>query len=172
MINFNLELDDPNLTRFERTTERVAVRAIIMVNNHILMVQSNKGDYKFPGGGLENNETLEDCLKREVREETGYINCLVKDKVGTVIERNMDEYEKHALFQMTSHYYLCELTTNEKEPQQLDDYEAKLEFTAKWVSLKEAIDQNERLIEKHERNSWLKRETFVLKELEKKLWEQ
>ena len=32
--------------------------------------------------------------------------------------------------------------------------------------LEEAIKQNENLIERYEQNSWLKRETFVLKQLE------
>ncbi|MCM3122850.1 NUDIX domain-containing protein [Mesobacillus sp. AQ2] len=164
-MNFNLELDEQNLKSFLKTIDRVAIRAIIMKNNRILLVESNWGDYKFPGGGLEENETHEDCLKREVREETGYVNSLVKDKVGIVIERKMDEYEDHTLFQMTSHYYLCELATDEKVTQQLDDYEAKMDFTAKWVTLEEAIIQNESLINNLEKNSWLKRETFVLKHI-------
>ena len=164
-MNFNLELDEQNLKSFLKTIDRVAIRAIIMKNNRILLVESNWGDYKFPGGGLEENETHEDCLKREVREETGYVNSLVKDKVGIVIERKMYEYEDHTLFQMTSHYYLCELATDEKVTQQLDDYEAKMDFTAKWVTLEEAIIQNESLINNLEKNSWLKRETFVLKHI-------
>jgi 8-oxo-dGTP pyrophosphatase MutT (NUDIX family) len=164
-MNFNLELDEQNLKSFLKTIDRVAIRAIIMKNNRILLVESNWGDYKFPGGSLEENETHEDCLKREVREETGYVNSLVKDKVGIVIERKMDEYEDHTLFQMTSHYYLCELATDEKVTQQLDDYEAKMDFTAKWVTLEEAIIQNESLINNLEKNSWLKRETFVLKHI-------
>lgn len=164
-MHFNLELNEPNLKSFVRTINRVAVRGIVMKNNRILLVESNKGDYKFPGGGLEENETHEECLKREVREETGYVNCLVKDKVGIVIERKMDEYEDQTVFQMTSHYYLCELATDEKVTQQLDDYEAILDFTAKWVTLEEAIIQNESLINNLEKNSWLKRETFVLKHI-------
>lgn len=64
---------------------------------------SNKGDYKFPGGGVEGNESHSECLIREVAEETGYINFIIKDKAGSVIERNLDEYDNNALFQMTSH---------------------------------------------------------------------
>jgi 8-oxo-dGTP pyrophosphatase MutT (NUDIX family) len=160
-MNFNMIIDEPKLENLKRVIERVAIRAIIMANNRILLVQSNRGDFKFPGGGLEENESHEECIKREVREETGYIHCIVKDKVGTVIERKMDEYEYNALFQMTSHYYLCDLAAEEKNAQQLDEYEAILNFTPKWGSLKDAIKQNEYLIEKLEQNSWLKRETFV-----------
>jgi 8-oxo-dGTP pyrophosphatase MutT (NUDIX family) len=171
-MNFNMIIDESKQANFQRIIERVAIRAIIMANNRILLVQSNRGDYKFPGGGLEENEKHEDCLKREVREETGYINCIVKDKVGTVIERKMDEYESNALFQMTSHYYLCDLAAEEKMAQQLDEYEAILNFTPKWVSLEEAIKKNENLIEEVEQNSWLKRETFVLKQVKNMLSEE
>jgi 8-oxo-dGTP pyrophosphatase MutT (NUDIX family) len=145
--------------------EREAVRAIIVENKQILLVQSNKGDYKFPGGGLDDKESQKECLKLEVREETGYLHCLVKSKVGTVVERKTDEFEENALFEMTSHYYVCELATKEKEGQQLNEYEAILDFTPKWVTIDDAIIQNETLIAKFEQNGWLKRETLVLKQL-------
>ncbi|GAE47353.1 NUDIX hydrolase [Mesobacillus boroniphilus] len=115
-MNFDTIIEDPLQANVERTIERVAIRAIIMVNNRILLIQSSRGDFKFPGGGLEENESHEECLIREVREETGYIHCIVNDKVGTVTEKKMDEYINNALFQMTSHYYLCDLATDEKQP--------------------------------------------------------
>ncbi|WP_257391821.1 hypothetical protein [Mesobacillus jeotgali] len=60
---------------------------------------------------------------------------------------------------------MCKLATKEKDLQQLDEYEAILDFTPKWVTIEEAIRQNEILIEKLEQNTWLKRETHVLKQL-------
>ncbi|OYD57777.1 NUDIX hydrolase [Fictibacillus aquaticus] len=140
-----------------------------MSNNKILLVQSNRGDYKFPGGGVEENEDHSEGLKREIREETGYINCAVNKKAGIVIERRMDEFNENVLFQMTSHYYLCELTSEDKIHQQLDDYESELDFTPKWVNLDDAIQQNESLTGQIKKNSWLNRETFVLKEIQKGL---
>ena len=166
-MNFNKILEEPKLINSNSISQREAVRAIIITNNNILLVQSNRGDYKFPGGGVEENESHAEGLIREIREETGYINNIVKDKVGVVIERKIDEFDNNVLFQMTSHYYLCELTSQEKIKQQLDEYEYILEFTPKWVSLDDAIVQNESLIKKIEKNSWLKRETFVLKEVKK-----
>ncbi|GAM12162.1 NUDIX domain-containing protein [Mesobacillus selenatarsenatis] len=171
-MNFDMIIEDPLQANVERTIERVAIRAIIMSNNRILLVHSSRGDFKFPGGGLEENESHEECLIREVREETGYIHCTVNDKVGTVTERKMDEYIDNALFEMTSHYYLCELASVEKTAQQLEGYEAELNFTPKWVTLEEAIKQNESLIERYEQNGWLRRETFVLKQLENMLIEE
>lgn len=146
---------------------REAIRAIIFQENLILLVQSNKGDYKLPGGGVELNESHSECLIREVGEETGYINLIIKNKLGSVIENKLDEYDNKALFQMTSHYYLCELVNNKRIAQHLDDYESAQDFSPKWVNLTEAIEQNEKIISNFEsgKNGWLKREIFVLKKL-------
>ncbi|MBA2174852.1 NUDIX domain-containing protein [Halobacillus locisalis] len=144
---------------------REAVRAVILSKEKILLVQSSKRDYKFPGGGIEEKESHSEALLREIKEETGYIHGSVKEKIGIIVERKLDEYEKGKVFQMTSHYYLCELTNQEAVAQQLDPYETELAFMPEWVSLEEAIRQNERLIKQGEQNSWLKRETFVLNEI-------
>jgi 8-oxo-dGTP pyrophosphatase MutT (NUDIX family) len=146
---------------------REAVRAVIIQENKILLIQSNKGDYKFPGGGVEKNESHVEGLLREVTEETGYINCIVKDKIGVVIQKHIDEYDNSSFFQMTSHYYICELINHERVSLQLDDYEVVQEYKPKWVTLDDAIYQNEKVINQFEKNRWIKRENFVLKELTK-----
>ena len=43
---------------------------IINSNNEITLGYSNK-TYQFPGGHLEDGESLEECLLREIEEETG-----------------------------------------------------------------------------------------------------
>ncbi|MFD0770219.1 NUDIX hydrolase [Bacillus sp. CGMCC 1.60114] len=145
---------------------REAVRAIIIQDNKILLVHSNIGDYKFPGGGVEKNESHAEGLMREVAEETGYHNCEIRNKMGVVIERYIDEYDKNAIFQMTSHYYFCEVN-GEKTAQKLDDYEFEQEFTPRWVRLGDAINQNQKIVNQCEQNRWIHRENFVLKELKK-----
>ncbi|WP_396126049.1 NUDIX hydrolase [Cytobacillus firmus] len=80
-----------------------------MGENGILLVRSNRGDYKFPGGGVIGNEDCYEALLREVSEETGYIHAAVKNKLGTVVERKIDEFVDTVLFQLNSHYYLCKL---------------------------------------------------------------
>ncbi|HEY2419992.1 MAG TPA: NUDIX domain-containing protein [Neobacillus sp.] len=144
---------------------RQAVRAVIIHNKKILLIHSNQGDYKLPGGGVEMNENHPEALLREVAEETGYINCVMKDKIGVVIERHIDEYDDHAYFQMTSHYYLCELTDGEKVAQKLDHYESEQEFTPEWLTLDDAISQNQKVMKQFQQNRWIIRENFVLNEL-------
>lgn len=53
---------------------KVVTAAIIMLGNKVLIAQRGPnedlaGKWEFPGGKLELGETLQECLKREIREE-------------------------------------------------------------------------------------------------------
>ena len=82
------------------------VAAIIKVNNKFLCCQRNKNKYEyiskkyeFPGGKIEKNETKEEALKREIREELGlkiYIEKLVK-----IIEYSYPDFD------IRMHCFLC-----------------------------------------------------------------
>jgi ADP-ribose pyrophosphatase YjhB (NUDIX family) len=144
---------------------RVAVRAVIIEKQKVLLVQTNKGDFKFPGGGVEGNEGLEEALWREVKEETGYTYCAVKECMGKVIENQVNQYDEQAYFQMISHYYMCELLKSEKVEQELDAYESELDFTPIWISVDKAIEENKRALSQFNSNPWVARENLVLEKI-------
>ena len=51
---------------------RHACRGIVIKDGKILLCyESNEDKYIIPGGGVEDNETLDDCCARELMEETG-----------------------------------------------------------------------------------------------------
>ena len=57
-------------------TKRVRARAIIFDGEKLVSMYRERDGrifYTFPGGGVEANETLTDCVKREVLEEFGLI---------------------------------------------------------------------------------------------------
>lgn len=141
---------------------RQAVRAISIKDNKLLMIVSNQGDYRLPGGGIERMETHHEALVREVGEETGYVCKRISSLVGKVLERKIDKFEENKIFEMTSYYYACEVS-DEIGKQSLDGYELKLGFKPVWVNIHEAIKKNreiQKLLDK--KKIWIQRENYVL----------
>ncbi|HEY9764908.1 MAG TPA: NUDIX hydrolase [Chroococcales cyanobacterium] len=53
---------------------RIRVAVVLEKDEKVLLVRHRKGEKKYwllPGGGVDYGETLEECARREVREETG-----------------------------------------------------------------------------------------------------
>lgn len=88
---------------------RIRGAALIKMNDgyafmHRMNVKKREGKdrpygeyYVFPGGGLEENETLEECVKREVLEEFGINVKVIKKLYERKVENEFEEY-----------VYLCE----------------------------------------------------------------
>ena len=100
-----------NLTK-EVITETVTRVKMLMLNsnNEILLGYCNK-TYQFPGGHLEENESLFDCVKREVLEETGI---------------EIDSEEKQPFF-CIKHYGKNYRGTNENRCSDLYYFEIKID---------------------------------------------
>ena len=48
----------------------VSVKAIIIDDNKALCLKNERNEWDFPGGKIDFNEDIEDCLRREIKEET------------------------------------------------------------------------------------------------------
>lgn len=57
---------------------RVSIKAVITKGNKVLLLQESDGRWELPGGGLEYNETPQQCLKREIKEELGVAVSSIK----------------------------------------------------------------------------------------------
>jgi len=164
---FNEELcrDDKKLLDFKNSKiiTRNAVRAIILKDNKILMVLLEKtNEYKFPGGGVEKNETFEDALKREVSEETGCNVIKIVEKAGIITEYAVAKEGKDKIFKMISEYYAVNIDDKQFE-QKLDNYEKELLFKPCWTEIEEAYKVNKKIIDEQRTSTpWIKRETRVL----------
>ena len=55
----------------EDITEVVIRTKALIINGDNILIGNENGLFQFPGGHLEENESFNDCLKREVLEETG-----------------------------------------------------------------------------------------------------
>ena len=157
-----------DLSNISKEVIRTAVRGIILRDEMILLIRTAKGDLKFPGGGLEENETLEEALIREIREETGYVNVIVQkdNHFGMYIERKLDQFEEYTVFESHSIYMFTEVIGDERICVKLDDYEEVLQFQAEWIPIKDAIIQNTyALLSEKEPNGWVEREITILQAL-------
>ena len=127
---------DPNGT----VKVRPSVRGIVIQDGKVLMVHSIKYDYyKFPGGGIEPGEGMEEALCREVREETGFaVDPATIREYGLVPRRSRGKSAD--LFIQDNYYYLCGITGS--VGQKLDEYEAEEGFTPEVVTPAHAIEVN------------------------------
>ncbi len=109
---------------------RIGCRAIIAQNGKFLFSHEvNTGVYLSPGGGLENGETPEECVVREVQEETGYIVRILRPFV------NVNEYFYDRVF--VSNYFVCEIIGEEK--QSLTETEILHGVEPEWVDFEQAL---------------------------------
>lgn len=147
--------------------KRNAVKGISFdAQGKLLMIRTKKGDYKFPGGGMNESESLEETLRREFAEETGFRLLNIYDVIGIVEERNIDKFDSNKIFVMHSEYVKCEVDFTFQIAQKLDDYEKEQDFKIEFVSIEEAIKNNMSLLEQaSDINPWVKRDTEVLKRL-------
>jgi len=74
------------------------VRGIILDNDDVILMFRRKRKkgifqeyYAIPGGHIENNETDEECLKREIKEELN-INIEIIDYLGIVEKKKKIDY--------------------------------------------------------------------------------
>ena len=171
LFNETYYRDDKNLLDFDNGNIilRNAVRAIITNNNKILMVHLEKtNEYKFPGGGIEPNETINEALKREVLEEIGYNVIKIIEKIGIITEFAIAIEGGNNIFKMISEYYSVKIDPNKLE-QKLDEYEKEYEYKPCWIEIEEAYNKNKELIENKKASTpWINRETIVLGILKEK----
>ena len=110
-------------------------RAIITDQNHILLCQTldlKNNFYFLPGGHIENKETAEQAIIREIKEEIG-MPCIVKQFFGCV--ENIFTPSKNTICHNHEYNFVFDvqiqnLTKDEKPPQQ----EKHIEFM--WIPLK------------------------------------
>ena len=134
-------IDKKNYIENGTVGKRPSVRGIIVRGNTIAMMHSLKYDYyKLPGGGIEEGESLEETLIREVREESGLVVKPASIKEFGMVRR-IEKGLREDIFVQENYYFLCE-AEDEPEEQNLDDYEEEERFTLEFVTVEHAIEVN------------------------------
>lgn len=112
------------------TKTREACRGIVVRDGMILLTYEVNTDQWFvPGGGLEAQESTEQCCIRELAEETG---CVVNPLFHYL---TINEYYEEWLY--ISHYFICEITGETRRL--LTQREADAGLEPQWIPLKDAL---------------------------------
>lgn len=112
------------------TKVRDACRGIVIRDGMILLTyEVNTDQWFIPGGGLEGEETIQQCCIRELAEETGFVvNSLYH--IATINEF----YEE---WKYISNYFICEITG--ETDRVLTEREAEVGLEPRWIPLKDAV---------------------------------
>jgi bis(5'-nucleosidyl)-tetraphosphatase len=122
---------------FEKTREETIIvgqgAGVILYNtkiNKILILEHSYGGggyWAFPKGGIEENETHEDTINREVDEETGITNINIKEYL---YQTNHHYKNKNVIRKTKVYFYFA--TTEETDVKVSDEH-----LNYKWVDLEE-----------------------------------
>lgn len=155
---------DHRLDRSEfYSINRFAVRAVILKQHSIFLVKLKKtNEYKFPGGGVEMDESKLDALKRETKEEIGATIKEIISELGYIDQLYPDKYVEGEVFSMRSFYYLVNIKS-EIQKQALSQAEEQLGFEPEWVNINDAIRVNQERLERGSDHHWTERELTMLK---------
>jgi 8-oxo-dGTP pyrophosphatase MutT (NUDIX family) len=53
-------------------TGQVSVKGVVLLDDRVLLMRNDRAQWELPGGRLELDETPEECVTREIAEETGW----------------------------------------------------------------------------------------------------
>ncbi len=142
---------------------RNSARSILICDKKLAMIHSLKYDYyKFPGGGIENNEDPITAMIRETREEAGLI---VKPETvkefGYVHRIQKSDRDETECFVQDNFYYLCE-AEQERVTQELNLYEAQENYVLEYVEARIAIQKNRSVGESPYNSAMFEREAKVI----------
>ena len=151
----------------DNPTTRKAVRTILLNDSGEIAIlhKIKKNEYKLIGGGVENHESLEEALRREVLEESGCEIIILKE-LGYV-----EEYRTANNFIQTSYVYVSKVSKNIGKlhlTEQEKEEEAELCWYKPEIALQKIVDSYKKLSMSKCNNLYgskiiLKRDSCILK---------
>lgn len=131
-------INEDNLDIMNMDSTVIRVKALMVNEKDELLVVHNNYTYQFPGGHWRQNESLEESLKREIKEETG-IDSTIETGPFMVIE----EYYKNYLDTGKSrcnkmYYYIVHSNDGPKvEEMSLSELERETDFNLFYIPIKD-----------------------------------
>ena len=128
-------------------------RAVIINSNDEILLGYCKGTYQFPGGYLEKGETINECLQREVLEETGIDICPYSGKPFYIIKYYSKDWPEEGTNRYTEFNYFLVLTDEKPNysKMNLDEFEKEHNYELRYIKiddlekvLNDSLDENKK----------------------------
>ena len=135
---------NPNHLEEKDVTDYVTRIKALIINDNNILIADQGGAFQFPGGHLEDNESYEKCLKREVLEETGIEleEKEINEAFMKVKFMNKDYPEKGKNRKSEIYYYIVETTKNpDLSKTNYTEMEIKNHYVIYSFKLDEVIDK-------------------------------
>jgi ADP-ribose pyrophosphatase YjhB (NUDIX family) len=119
----------------------VTSRAVIIENDSLFLVSSDGVSWHNPGGWLDGFESLEECLVREVFEETGVLIKPIQLIAVTEHKVYANESKFNQNFHKIEHHYLSKIINGDPLNKNCSDKDDLLIKYKKFFTKEELADQ-------------------------------
>ena len=134
----NIVINDNQLNENDIEEKVIRVKALIINSSGKIILAHNNNTYQFPGGHKNDDETNEECIIREVKEETG-INLTVEESPFLCITTYDDNYFNSGRKGLNSIYYYRFFTDQEPNVSEThyDELELSTDFNLFYINFKD-----------------------------------
>lgn len=119
----------------------IRVKGLLINSNGEILLAHNNNTYQFPGGHIDDGESLEKCLSREIKEETG-IDVNIKHPPFMQITTYDDNYfntNKKVCNKIYYYKVVCNDMPNFEETS-YDDLELETDFNLFYIKFKDLAE--------------------------------
>ena len=158
-----VKFNDDNI--IENNIDKVVVRtkALLINDKNEILLGFSDNTYQFPGGHLEEGESLEECIKREVKEETGLdINSYTLNPFLKISHFHRNYNHQNENRRNDLYYYLIKSDLNyDFKNTHYDELELKHNFTLQIVKLDNVESLLLKNIDKNPINKYVTEEMLI-----------
>lgn len=130
-------INDDKLSDIDIETNVVRVKGIIINAKGKVLLAHNNYTYQFPGGHVEENEDLDTCIIREIKDETGISLNVKEEPFLSIITYDNNYFNTGKKVKNTIYYYrfFTDLMPNIDETH-YDSLELETDFNLFYVDFK------------------------------------
>ena len=137
--------NDDMLRDYEIDEKIIRTKALIVNSNNEILLGYSYKTYQFPGGHIEGNENIVDCIFREVKEETGIVLTDKDIAPFMMIKKYMKNYRNTGINRENDIYYFI-INTDKKIDISNTNYDLR-ESLGNYELIRVSLDEVEALLE-------------------------